>query len=357
MGDIIETDLSDRKPFLSTAPHAKIHFDIKKIKNEPDQTVGIEMMSHVFEISIYLNNSCQLHCQECTHFFKQTLWCTKETFPPRNTNSKNLDITILKNLIFDIKTCKLHSLNFIGGNILLYPHLKELFQELESMSFKICFYLHYLNINENLEPLERLKKFNYSVRLLVHFPLDVKRLKKAVNLLSEYDLDIQPIFIVQCEEEFLLLEGLLKKSSLRSPTFLPYYNKKNLEFFKQNVYVDREIIKTRKPGQHMIDGNGVINMENFGKLTILSNGKVYANVLDPALGTLGKETIYDCVFSELIKGRSWFRVGKNVIPCKMCTFNLLCPPISNYNRAIGRNDLCTIRRYSNYEESNNINYR
>ena len=343
MGDLVEAGLSNARPFQAAPPRAKIHFDVKKVRNEPDLSPGKELMSYIFEITIYLNDSCNQQCRECTNFFKQAMWCRKETPRPGKPGGNNLDISILENLIRDIKACQLNSLNFTGGDVSLYPHLDELHQVLESVNFKIRFFFHYLNVGERLKSLEQLKKHNFDIRLLAHFPLEIDQFKKAMEFLSGCGLNVQPVIFLQSDEEFSLLEGLLREFPLESPVLLPYYNMNNLDFFKNNFFVNREDIEARKPGQRLIDGNGTINMDNFGKMTILANGKVYANVMDPALGILGKDTIYDCVYRELIKGWSWFRVRKNVLPCKMCNYNLLCPPLSNYNRVIGCNDLCTIR--------------
>jgi len=104
----------------------------------------------------------------------------------------------------------------------------------------------------------------------------------------------------------------------------------------------RKEIESLKPEQRKIDGNSKINMDNFGKLTILPNGDVHANVMTSSLGNLGKQSIYECIFNEMKNGKNWFRLRKHVMPCKRCVFELLCPPLSNYNRALKRNNMCVI---------------
>ncbi len=346
MGDLIDVGFSDEKPFQAAPTCVKVHFDIKKILeiNDPDQSPGKTMMAHVFEITLYLNETCPQFCPECSGFYKQGIWCRKGAHRRGKYHGLNLDISLLKNFFNDIKGCNLNNINFTGGNVLLYPHMSELYHLLNSVDFSVQFYLHYLNINDQSKLLSPMKKENFKIRLLANFPLEIGRFKKAVELLSGSGMNVQPIFFIQSDEEYSLLEEMLLRYPLKSPVFLPYYNKNNIDFFKKNFFINREDIESRKPGQSVIHGNSKINMDNFGKITIFSNGKVHANVMAHALGALGKNSIYDCVYRELKKGGSWFRIRKNVTPCKACNFELLCPPLSNYNRIIGRNDLCNINQ-------------
>jgi len=343
MGDLIDVGFSDTKPFQPAPNRPKVHFDVKKVVSDPDQSPGKVMMAHVFEITLYLNGYCPQQCMECEGFFKQGIWCRKGVHRSGNVGGNNLDISHLKCFFHDIEGCSLNNINLTGGNVLLYAYMDELYRLLESVDFKVQFFIHYLNIGDNPEPLEQMKKSGCKVRLLVNFPLETDRFKKAVELLSGYGLSVQPVFFVQSDEEYSVLEELLSGYLMESPVFLPYFNNHNLDFFEKNFFISREDIEARKPEQRVIHGNSKINMDNFGKITIFSNGRVHANVMDPALGTLGKDSIYDIVYRELKTGRSWFRVRKNVSPCRSCNFELLCPSLSNYNRIIGRNDLCTIR--------------
>jgi len=342
MGDLIEEELSNAKPLQIVTSQPKVHFDIKKVINEPDQSPGKSLMTHLYEVSVYLNDYCQQNCPECHSFFKQGIWCRKAPSSPRKPGKNNIDILLLKKLIIDIKASNLSKINLSGGNLLLYPHLEELHKLFESVNFKIHFFLHYLNIENNLKLLKKMRNKNYKTFLLAHLPIDINRLKKSIGVLLNFGASFQIIFFIQNDEEYSYLENILVDFPEESTVYLPYFNLKNLNFFKNNFYISREDIKNRKPEQRTIDGNSKINMDNFGKITIFPDGKVYANVMEPSLGNLKRDTIYDCIYRELIKGRSWFRVRKNVMPCKMCYFNLLCPPLTNYNRIIGKNNLCTI---------------
>jgi pseudo-rSAM protein len=84
----------------------------------------------------------------------------------------------------------------------------------------------------------------------------------------------------------------------------------------------------------------VLNTHDFKKLMVLSDKSIHANLNNPKIGTLGEDHIMDLVYKELHRGKSWTKVRKYVKPCKSCVFNALCPPISNYEYAIGQYDLC-----------------
>ncbi len=85
-----------------------------------------------------------------------------------------------------------------------------------------------------------------------------------------------------------------------------------------------------------------INSIYFGKLTVLADGRVYADLNAPSLGKLGRDSIYDILFKEMSGGSSWRRLRKNVMPCKGCHYEKLCPPLSNYQKVMGKNNLCHI---------------
>ena len=85
-----------------------------------------------------------------------------------------------------------------------------------------------------------------------------------------------------------------------------------------------------------------INKNNFGKLVVFSDGEVHANVNKKSLGNINDIDFHDLIFSELSGDESWKSVRMNAPTCKDCMYNCLCPPISNYEYTIGKNNLCNI---------------
>lgn len=84
-----------------------------------------------------------------------------------------------------------------------------------------------------------------------------------------------------------------------------------------------------------------MNENFFGKLTIMPNGDVYANVNANVLGNLKSNSLNELVYKEISQKESWFLKRENK-PCSDCAYKLLCPSPSNYELAIGKMNLCNI---------------
>lgn len=82
-------------------------------------------------------------------------------------------------------------------------------------------------------------------------------------------------------------------------------------------------------------------MHDFGKLNILPNGDVYANMSHPRVGNIFSDSVYEIIEKEIQEGKSWLRI-RNQPPCNKCIYQWLCPSPSNYEIAIGRPNLCNI---------------
>ena len=70
----------------------------------------------------------------------------------------------------------------------------------------------------------------------------------------------------------------------------------------------------------------IINKDNFGKLFILSNGDIYANILHKKLGNIKTD---------------WLRI-RNQKPCCDCLYQYICPSPSDLDLMIGQLNLCTV---------------
>ena len=85
----------------------------------------------------------------------------------------------------------------------------------------------------------------------------------------------------------------------------------------------------------------MLNTNNFGKLTIMPDGLVYANVNNKPLGCV-EDTPYSLVHNELIKGQSWLKI-RDMKPCCDYVYQWLCPSPSNYELVIGKSNLCHVK--------------
>ena len=150
-------------------------------------------------------------------------------------------------------------------------------------------------------------------------------------------------FVAQSEEEVEMLDILITKYGIENYRFFPYFNGDNMDFFRDNIFLDKDAITTSAPDMNDILERETLNSNYFRKLGVLSDKSVHANFNHSKIGTLGKDHIMDMVYKELHKGKSWAAVRKKVSPCKSCTLNSLCPPISNYEYAVGRYNLCHVK--------------
>jgi len=112
-----------------------------------------------------------------------------------------------------------------------------------------------------------------------------------------------------------------------------------------NFDYDRRVLLSIKagPSQKDILRNQELNSYNFGKVTVLNNGYVYSNLNSKPIGRLGVSSIGDFLLKEWKNRESWFLLRKSVLPCKNCIYNILCPPISNYEIYQKKYNLCTIK--------------
>ena len=121
----------------------------------------------------------------------------------------------------------------------------------------------------------------------------------------------------------------------------PTYNGRNLDFFEQYVYVDEEDILASHQTKQNIFAHQALNTNDFGKLTIQSDGSVHANVHQAPIGSID-EDIRSLVYKEMSEGSSWLRL-RDMQPCSDCVFQWLCPSPSDYELEIGKPNLCHVK--------------
>ncbi len=343
MGDLIDTSYSKKKPVQMT-PIVNIKKDVKFLKKDASRSVGEDIMTYLTEVFLYIDNRCKQNCGICGSAYKQFSCCTI-----RKNRNGDMDPMKIRMFMEELKSCSLTSLNILGGDIFTQAKFAELLKILNSNPVQKTFYSHYLNVikgnedrNKVKAKLKLLDTGSSSLKILVTFPMKKNILEEVIETIKTVGFNSEFVFIIQSEEECEKAETLVSSYRLDNYDFQPFYNGKNLEFFRQNVFLEKNEILQSKPTLNDIFQNSMVNKLNFGRLTVFPNGDIYANVNAPRLGVLGRDSLYDMLYKEMYQGKNWRKIRKNVMPCKSCTFESLCPPISNYNHAIGRNNLCDI---------------
>lgn len=339
MGDLVDTTLIKEKP-VQMMPYLKVHKDAEIIKKTPSRSVGEQMMKYLVEISIYINRMCSLDCEICDSAYKQFLCCTR-----RIQGKKELDVLSIKHLFQQLQGAALARVNILGGDIFKFSKLHQLSAILtrQSQDFEKAFYTHYLNLVHREEKFGLFPAGSFSLKVLVTFPIKKDQWQQVLESLRAHHINTHFHFIISSSTEISAAEELITGYGMDNYSLHPFFNGKNQSFFRENVFLDKEDLQEAKPTIKEILARQIVNPFYFGTLTVLSNGDIHANVNVSRLGTLEKNSIYEVVYKEMYRGKSWRRIRKRVEPCKRCTFEALCPPLSNYEYALGKNNLCHIR--------------
>jgi pseudo-rSAM protein len=334
-GDVMDTALSSQKP-IQLKPILNLQRTLESLTIEAGRTRLMEnddIPDYLNIITLYINDECSQSCAVCMDAYKQFLCCHK-----RNGAKKLLlkeDITLL---IDQIRTCNLHKFNITGGNLFAYPGLEELVRFLNGTGMIKEYYFHYLNIENQPDFFKSVQEGNNQITVTAHFPIDRKSFAGKMEILRRHlPVSKENVhFILQNETDIRFAEELISTFQLDRTQLVPFFNGDNIDFFQKYVFLDRESILQGHPEINDILVRSVLNTSEFKKLNILSDKSIHANLNNPKIGRLGKDHVMEILYKELHKGKSWTKVRKHVKPCKSCTFHALCPPISNYEYAMGR---------------------
>ena len=155
-------------------------------------------------------------------------------------------------------------------------------------------------------------------------------------------LNVQWIFLITSENEYLKAEALCEQKGITSYQFKPIYNGENLSFFENFIFMNEQEVHNLQPTKREIYANQKINRNEFGRITVLPNGDIFANPNKRKLGNIKNDRMHDIIYKELNEGSSWLSIRKEK-PCCDCIYQWLCPSPSNYEWVIGKPNLCHIK--------------
>jgi len=321
MGNIADIEQMPEKP-IQLMPVLNLQRDIEK-----QYDFGTEVLQNLLELNIYPNNHCEQNCQHCNAYYRQALCCTS------SDSSKTLDVSVLHNILSQIRFGVVGKINILGENILQYPDLFELNNIFADFKDKICFYIHYKNYEKN-PVLE-----GFHTKLIVNFPVDNHTFDKT---LSEIDKEKTSIhFIIENEEQYIETEELIENRNIAKYEIKPFFNGENIDFFKDNVFMIEEDVFNKTLSMREIFRNQKLNSNFFGVLHIFQDGSVKANPNTAILGSINTEKILDMVYKEMLENTAWRKI-RNSQPCGACLYQFICPSPSNYEITTGKPNLCHI---------------
>jgi pseudo-rSAM protein len=337
MGDLMDAETYPGKP-IQIPPKLKI---MKGSEKHPDQVSGnkgMHVVGNLRNLTIYLNNiGAQTSHPFPGEAYKQF---AAPCFCFGGAEASQLPLEPLLAFLDETRTTLLERLNIMGGDIFAYENLPQLLQKLNRIPVYKAYYFHYPQLaNRKLEDIN----FQGELDVLVDFPVQSDQLARAVESIEAAETHARYQFIIQEDADLDAADALIERHGYTDYSYMPYYNGKNLDFFRDGVFVRPEDIMEAKPSQKEILKRAIMNTANFGRLTVLSNGDIHANLNHSRIGVLGQDTLYDVLYDEMNGGKSWWDVRSDVSPCKECIFQQMCPPISNYEYVIDRHDLCLNR--------------
>lgn len=328
MGKLLDQNEHPVKPVI-LLPILSLNFDVDKFKDKEnaDLFLARDISKYLLDVNIILNNSCQQQCTHCQNYNKQFFCCSKEA------HSKSLPEESLLNLLRQISYFPVRTINITGGNIYEYQNL-ELFDVSNGDGKKAFnFYINYLNYQEN--PYID----NQKIHLIINTSVNTSRLKEVHTLTK--DKDVKYHLIVEDEEQFAELDSAMSELGIEDFEIHPYFNGQNTSFFEDNVYLSKEDILANPISMREIFRNQKLNANSFGSLYVLPDGSIKANMNEQVIGNLNSNRIIDVISDEMKFNTAWRKVRSSE-PCKNCIYQFLCPPPSNYERALKRENLCDI---------------
>lgn len=332
-GDIIETLDKKVKPVVFP-PKLKINKDIKVLREDSKRSVGENILSYLNEVTIHVNGKCNRNCKYCKLYYLQTCCCTK--------NDYTLSIKKVRSFISQIQNTSFGQINILGGSIFEYAFLYDLCDMLKNMQIRVVLNTNYLNFLENSKRnLSYLSNKNFSLKVFVDSPINESALNKTANLLYNNSIQSEWLFPVTMESEYEVAISFIEKFELKKYKLVPIFSEMNLKFFEKFVFSDKDDLLTSKQTQREIFGKQAINYFDFGKLTVMSDGSVFANPNHEPLGTI-KDDIRQMIYKEMDQGTSWRRI-RDMNPCSDCVYQWLCPSPSNYELVIGKLNLCNVK--------------
>lgn len=330
MGELLNQHTHPIKPVI-LLPILSLNLDVEKFKDKEnvDLFLARDISKYLLDVNVVLNNLCQQQCRHCPNYCKQFFCCSTKGSP------ESLPQDSLINLLRQISYFPVRTINVTGGDIYRYQNL-EVFSTSNGEARKVLnFYVHYLNYQEN--PYID----NQNIHLIINSPVNQGKLHEIYSLTKEKDVRYH--LVVENEEQYDELELAMVSLGIEDYEVHPYYNGHNIQFFEENVYLSKEDIVATPISMREIFRNQKLNANSFGSLYILPNGEIKANLNERTIGHLDKDRIIDVINHEMMQNTAWRKVRSSE-PCKNCVYQYLCPPLSNYERILNRQNLCYVQK-------------
>jgi len=329
LGNLVEG--SEPKPIVMP-PLLNLQRGVEKQKLH-NASLNEKILSHLQEVVIYVNGSCDKGCKGCHTFFKQHLGCT--------VSENEQDIHSLKEFLRSIIGTGT-AVTLQGGNVFQYTHLNELLSFLDEAEIPCTLVCDWRNLPASWDTFPY-KEFPF--KLLVNALEDTQEIVDAAKALLQVGIVQSWEAYVSDMEEFEKMDKLSEELDIMdiSLDIKPVYTGDNISFFEENVFTDEETLRSIHRSRQDVFMLQSMNPNDFGKIVLFADGQVYANINQSPIGNM-RESLSEMLCYELDSNKAWRRTRYHVEPCKDCRFKLICPPLSRLEDAVRRNNLCTLKR-------------
>lgn len=213
--------------------------------------------------------------------------------------------------------------------------LIDFFNERTAFKNISCYYIH-------IPILDSTYKNGFSYEITVCLPINKQLFEKSIKIVQSQDIPYGYIFNISSLNDYQKAEQLIEEYHIEKYQLKPIYTGENIHFFKDNIFLTEEDILSSHITMKDFFIKRLINKNDFGKLHIMQNGDVYANINHPIIGNIFTNSIDEIIQKEFKEGKSWLRI-RNQDPCDKCLYQDLCPSPSDYEIEIGYPNLCHVQ--------------
>ena len=320
---------SSETPIISLPPMLNIQHDVKRLKQDPEREIGDNVLEYLSSLTIYIGGLC---CNKS--YFKQIIYpiCSEE----------HLSSETIVRFLDKVWTPSLQRINLVVSDV-TDREIIQMEQRLKAYKEQIVFYVLYAGLHDKTTAPYTLAKAGYRVRFICEQPDNVPKafdMEKPMEKEQRLSLPFGYDLIVRNDREYREWSELVEKLEVKDFAMVPVYDD-NKEFFDCNVFLSEADIKQIRLSRREIFAHQAVNIEAFGNLIVMPDGRIYSDVTAPSLGTID-DSIYDLIVRELQENYAWRKI-RDSESCKNCVYQWLCPSPSPYERATGKKTVCTFR--------------
>jgi pseudo-rSAM protein len=333
MGDVIDDSLTIGKP-IQLSPILNLQNSIERLKKDSEESVGENVVSHLHELLIFLDNPDTFP----NKYYPTTL---KDKMDGYKKTNIHLNFKTIKKLLEQLSPTKNDFMvNFLMKDLFEYQGLDEIISFLEKMPIRKKFSFHYTNSKMKVY-IPKIIKADIDLNSYIDFPVCENQLQSMTKVLSQLSIRHEYLFLIRSEDDFQSAEEMIKKYAISKHTFVPVYTGENMDFFKRNIFLSKEDILSQPISMKEIFIHKSLNVEYFGKLALLPSGAMYADIFSKTIGSIEEYSLLEILYKAMNLGNSWFNI-RSYAPCSHCNYQWLCPSPSSYEVLLNKKNLCQI---------------